>query len=33
MARLEPVDADTTDPALSRVFDVFRSSDREVPLL
>jgi len=33
MARLEPVDADTTDPALARVFDVFRSTGREVPLL
>jgi alkylhydroperoxidase family enzyme len=33
MARLDPLDADTTDPALSRVFDVFRSSGREVPLL
>ena len=33
MARLEPVDADTTDPALSRVFGVFRESGREVPLL
>ena len=33
MARLEPVDADTTDPALSRVFDAFRAAGREVPLL
>jgi alkylhydroperoxidase family enzyme len=33
MTRFEPVDPDTKDPALSRVFDIFRSSGQEVPLL
>jgi alkylhydroperoxidase family enzyme len=33
MTRFEPVDPDTKDPDLSRVFDIFRSSGQEVPLL
>ena len=33
MARLDPVEASTADPTLSPVFDVFRNSGRDVPML
>ncbi len=33
MARLDPVAADTDDPQLRRVFDVFTDAGREVPML
>jgi alkylhydroperoxidase family enzyme len=31
--RVPPVEADTTDPSLAPIFDVFRNAGREVPLL
>jgi alkylhydroperoxidase family enzyme len=33
VGRIPPVDAETTDPALAPVFDVFRAAGRDVPML
>lgn len=33
MARLDPVAADSDDPVLSPVFDVFRNAGRDIPML